>query len=347
MKKFITSLKLLASVLLIVFILSCSKDSPTEIGSEILTDAFAQADEIQGIKSLIVLKDGRIIKEKYWHGGGAVKPHDVRSVTKSVVGLLIGIAIDNGFIMSEEDSIGKYLKQVYPDIKEQYTSIKIKHLLTMSGGFSGNELANPPEYNSWITSPSQVNYVLSKAIINQPGLKFAYSSGALHLLSVILSVSTKMSTHAFAKYYLFDPLGIPLNYWETDKQGYNNGGAGLNVSPYDMIKIGYLILNRGEYEGKQIVSKEWIDKTTQLRISTNNAQPYGPSYGYCLWTGQNDKGNYAFANGYGGQFIVVCPGLNLVVTATNEWNNVNSSNANSNWMKTLDLIMKKIVTEFD
>ncbi len=347
MKKILITLTSLYFGLLTFFVLSCSENSITENDPEILKEAFQNAGGIPGIKSLVVSKDGEIIKEQYWHSGGADKPHDVRSVTKSVMSLLIGIAIDKGFITSAEDTIGKYLKQVVPSIKEQYSSVKIKHLLTMSGGFSGNELAVPSEYIAWFNSADQVNYVLNKPIVAQPGQTFKYNSGALHLLSVILSVAVNMNTQDFAKQYLFNPLGIAQNYWEKDKQGYNNGGAGLNITPHDMIKIGQLILNRGRFNGNKIISKEWIDKTIQTNISTNNAQPYGPGYGFCWWTGQNSKGNYAFANGYGGQFIVVFPDLNLVVTATNEWNNINTSGANNNWTQTLDLIMNQVVAEFE
>ncbi len=347
MKKILIALTSLSVVLFTFFVVSCSENSIVETDSGILKNAFEQAGKISGIKSLVVSKDEEIIKEQYWHSGGADKQHDVRSVTKSVMSLLIGIAIDKGFITSAEDSIGKYLKQVVPDMKEQYLSIKIKHLLTMSGGFSGNELAVPSEYITWFNSANQVNYVLNKPIVTQPGQTFKYNSGALHLLSVILSVAVNMNTQDFAKQYLFDPLGIAQNYWEKDKQGYYNGGAGLNITPHDMIKIGQLILNHGEFNGNRIISKDWVDKTIQTNISTNNAQPYGSGYGFCWWTGQNSKGNYAFANGYGGQFIVVFPDLNLVVTATNEWNNIDISSANNNWMQTLDLIMKQIVPEFE
>ncbi len=347
MKIILIALLPLYVFLFIVFAAACAENSIAENDTGILKDAFQNAGEIPGIKSLVISKDGEIIKEQYWHTGGPGKPHDVRSVTKSVMSLLIGIAIDKGFITSAEETIGKYLKQVVPDMKEQYSSVKIKHLLTMSGGFSGNELAVPSEYIVWFNSANQVNYILNKPIVAQPGQTFRYNSGALHLLSVILSVATNMSTQEFAKQYLFGPLGIAQSYWEKDKQGYNNGGAGLNITPHDMIKIGQLILNRGEFNGNRIISKDWIDKTIQTNISTNNAQPYGPGYGFCWWTGQNSKGNYAFANGYGGQFIVVFPALNLVVTATNEWNNVSSSSANNNWMQTLDLIMNQIVPEVD
>jgi CubicO group peptidase (beta-lactamase class C family) len=125
-----------------------------------------------------------------------------------------------------------------------------------------------------------------------------------------------------------------------------NGAAGLQITPHDMVKIGELALNRGEYRGKRVVSSEWIDQMTRSQISTNNAHPYGPGYGYCWWVGQNAGTSYAFANGWGGQFIVVVPDENLVVVATNQWQGVATSVANDQWYRTINLIMTNIVPAF-
>ena len=114
-----------------------------------------------------------------------------------------------------------------------------------------------------------------------------------------------------------------------------------------MIKIGQLILNGGTYNGKRIVSPEWIEQTIKFHITTNNALEFGPGYGYCWWFGQYIKGNYAFALGYGGQFIIVVPNLNLVVTATNNWNVLTDTIANNDLFETLSLIMNNIIPAFN
>jgi CubicO group peptidase (beta-lactamase class C family) len=349
MKRISYLARLLFLVPIIVVLTFCSEDSPTnpEIDTRKLNEAFVQAGQIPGLKSLVVLKDNVILGEQYWRSGGSENPHDVRSVTKSVVGLLIGIAIDKGYLKSVDQTMGEFISPLAPGMSVDKKNITIRHLLTMSSGFSGNELANVSDYNNWIYSANQVQYLVNKQLAAVPGQRFNYDSAALHLLSVILTSATKMSTENFAKQYLFAPLEINFNYWEKDHQGFNNGAAGLNITPHDMVKIGQLINNRGTYNGKRIVSEEWIDQTAATQINTNNAQMYGPGYGFCLWIGQNNKGSYAFANGYGGQFIVVVPKLNLVVTATNEWSGVATSTANSNWSGTLRLIMDSIVQSFE
>ena len=333
---------------LFISLLSCTEDSSTgpEYYSEKLNDAFTQAEQFSGLKSLVVSHKGNIVKEQYWRSGGADYAHDVRSVTKSVTGLLIGIAIDKGFINSVDESIGGYLSELPVTLSGEKANIKIRHLLTMSSGFEWDELTSSSGYINWFNASNQVQYVLNRDLAHQPGEYFTYNSGALHLLSVIINEATNMSTREFAKQYLFDPMGITVNNWETDHQDYNNGGAGLNITPRDMIKIGNLILNEGEYEGNRIVSQSWIARLSHTQIPTNNSQPYGTGYGFCWWTGHNEYGDYAFANGYGGQFIFVVPEVELVITATNDWYSATTANANTQWSQTINLIMESIVTAF-
>jgi CubicO group peptidase (beta-lactamase class C family) len=256
---------------------------------------------------------------------------------------LIGIAIDKGYIHSEDDSIGQYLRPLNANIDAVKANMKIRDLLSMASGISGNELANGSEYDNWFNSPNQINYTLNTPMAGQPGQVFNYNSGVAHLTSAILTQATGMSTLQFAKQYLFGPLGIADHYWQTDKQGIYNGGAGLNLTAHEMIKIGELYLNNGDYNGTRIVSQSWINKASSFKITTNNAQQFGPSYGYFWWIGNIHGHDYFWANGYGGQFIVVVRDINLVVSATNTWSGVGAATANQQWSSTLDIIMNKII----
>jgi CubicO group peptidase (beta-lactamase class C family) len=197
-----------------------------------------------------------------------------------------------------------------------------------------------------ITAPNQVQYVLDKPLIAQPGEIFTYNSGAFHLLSVIISRATGIQTLEFANQNLFEPLGIGDKIWEVDHQGYNNGAAGLKITPHDMVKIGQLMLHHGEYNGKWIVSSLWIERLISFKIITNKAVPYGSGYGHGWWNGQSEQGNYAFAMGWGGQFIITVPNLKLIVVATNKWSGVSGPVANEQWYRTIDLIMIGILPAF-
>jgi CubicO group peptidase (beta-lactamase class C family) len=113
-----------------------------------------------------------------------------------------------------------------------------------------------------------------------------------------------------------------------------------------MIKIGELYLNNGVYNGVRVVSQAWIEKASSFKITTNNAQPFGPSYGYFWWIGNIHGHDYFWANGYGGQFIVVVPDIKLVVIATNTWSGVATTTADQQWSSTLDIIMNTIIPAF-
>lgn len=314
--------------------------------SAVLEEVFLNAEQFPNLKSLIVYKNNLVIKEKYFHDGAADSDHDVRSVTKSVMSTLIGIAIDNGFIQSEEQTIDVFLQPLVGSIDLAKAKIKIRDLLSMSSGFYSNELVSSSEYNSWISAPNQLLFTLNSPLVSQPGQTFYYNSGASHLLSVILTQATGMSSYNFAKQYLFQPLGISDHNWSTDKQGLNNGAAGLRLTPQDMLKIGILYLNGGIYNNNLVVSRNWITKATTAKITTGTVIPFASEYGYLWWKGRAHSHSYFFANGYGGQFIVVVPGLNLIVVASNEWSGIPSAIAGEQWYNTLNLIINEIIPLF-
>ena len=349
MKRIKSPISLISIVILIVLFANCKKNSSTKpsIDNQKLDEAYASAQQISNLKSLVIFHDDTIIKEAFYGTGGADIRHDVRSVTKSVTSLLIGIAIDKGFINSVDQTIGEFIDPLVYTITPEKATIKISHLLTMNSGFEWDEMTSNEAYNNWILSENQVQYLLDKPLINTPGQYFTYNTAALHLLSVILTKAIGMQSKDFALEYLFKPLGIEEIEWEVDNQGFNNGGAGLKITPYDMIKIGRLILDRGVYNGNVIVSSDYIDQAVQSKISTNGSMYFGSNYGYCWWLGQSDQGSYAFANGYGGQFIVVVPNKNLIVVATNQWSGVGSTVANDQWYRTLDLIINRILPAFN
>ena len=328
--------------LLITSCFSCKK-TEEEVDNSPIGQIFSLAADNSNLRSLIVYQDGQIIKEKYYHSAGPDIQHDVRSVTKSVLSTLVGIAIDKGFIKSDSQKIGDYLKPLASNIDTEKENITIKDLLSMSSGISGNDLVSVSEYEDWRSAPNQLIYTLNKSMIHKSGEYFAYNSGASHILSIILTQTTKMSTFQFAQKYLFQPLGIADHSWEQDKQGNYNGSAALSLTPHDMLKLGQLYLNKGIFNGTRIVSEEWIDKVSSSIITTHNAQPYGPSYGYLWWIGNQNGHDYSFANGYGGQFIVVVPDLKLVVVATNKWSGVQATTVNNQWHNTINIIMNKII----
>lgn len=325
---------------------SFSSDTVKEIDVRKLDDALFRSFEIGSLKCIIIAQNDSILKETYRGNSGAFIPHDIRSVTKSITSLLIGIAIDKGLIKSVNDPVSAYLDTLYFDIEPDKARLTIKQLLTMSSGFLWDETGSIEDYNKWINSSNQVWYLLQRPLKNQPGEVFTYNSAAMHLLSVILSKASHTTALQFATQYLFEPLEIKSKNWSADKQGFNNGSAGLELTPYDMLKIGNLILHKGIYKDKRIVSAEWIDEAVSPKLETNYPEIDISSYGYGWWIGDFDGHKFICSNGWGGQFILVFPDTSLVIVATNEWKNIPAKAANFQWLKTMNLIRRKILPVF-
>jgi CubicO group peptidase (beta-lactamase class C family) len=335
-------------IFLSILCLSC-KDNATGPSkpSWTLEDAFSIAGQDANLRCLIVYKDEHIIREKYFHPSDSSSAYDMRSVTKSVIATLVGIAIDKGYILSEDQTIGDYLRPLVGTIDSVKANIKIRDLLSMTSGIYGNDLVDISRMTNWLNAPNQITWILNSPMDSNPGQMFAYNNGAPHLMSAILTQATGMSTFQFAKQFLFQPLGIADHYWLTDKQGIYNGAAGITLTPSDMLKLGQLYLKKGVYNGVRVVSEDWINKASTFKITTNGIEPFAPSYGYFWWIGISGNHSYFFANGYGGQFIVVVPDLNLIVVTTNTWSNVPDATAQQQWYSTLDLIINKIIPLYE
>jgi CubicO group peptidase (beta-lactamase class C family) len=275
------------------------------------------------------------------YGADSIK--SIMSVTKTFTGVLAGLALEKGFIESLNDPISKYLTGIVTFPDNTKANITIDQLLKMSFGHSWNGTSPSGLYNTWASTPDHLQYIIDLPLVSTPGTVFNYSDGASHLLSVIITEATGISTLDFAKTYLFDPIDITNLRWPKDDKGYPNGAAGLQIIPADMVKFGNLILNKGRYNGKQIVPESWITTMTTTKISTNNNVLYGPEYGYQIWLGNEGGHRYYMAMGWGGQFIIIVPDLKLVVTATCWTSGLDWQQAGEHWTAIIQIIFDKIL----
>lgn len=244
--------------------------------------------------------------------------HNLRSVTKSIMSALLGIALDNNFIDSIDEAIYKLIPNNYSEnIDFLKKDITIRHLITMKSGLASID-SGLNAIKMLFCDGDWVKHILNLPLGSKPGEKFLYNSANTHLLSAVISHTTRMSTLNFAKKYLFKPLGISKFFWETDSKGYNFGGGNLFLCPCDMAKVGYLYLNNGLWDDKVIISKKWVNESLQ----SYHDWEYGFKYGY-LWYIKNEKDkvrNIEFvtysAAGNGGQRIYIIPDLDIVIAAT-------------------------------
>lgn len=287
------------------------------------------------VYSLLVIRHGYLVYEKYYQGMSENDANPVFSVTKSVMSALTGIAIRDGLISGTDQKLSEYFPDYFTKIDDtQKNDITIKNVLTMTGGLESID----SDYYSYFTSPDLLNYVLQKPLSDKPGDKFAYNTGLTHFLSAIISETSGKSTKDFADENLFNKIGISADNWESDGSGYNYGGTGLYLKPLDMAKFGLLYLHNGLWDGNQIIPEEWIKESTQKQITANATADYG----YLFWLQTikdkaNEKQYTSYrAAGMGGQYIMVIPDLDMVVVVT-----ANSDMSSKDGSDTL-----KIITDY-
>ncbi len=266
------------------------------------------------IHSLTIVRNGYIVLDAYFYPYSETDLHDVASVTKSVTTALVGIAIDQGKIKT----VAQPVLQLFPNrpvanVDERKRKLTVQHLVSMSSGLdctakSGElTLRRMRQTNDW------AQFMLDLPMAAEPGQKFVYCSGGMHLLSAIISQTTGRNELEFARQNLFAPLGIRDAIWPSDSHGVSHGWGDLHLRPRDMAKIGLLWLNRGMWEGRPVVSASWVDESTRVHAKTGNDSE---DYGYGWWVKSHDNPFIYEALGRGGQRISVVPSKNMVVVMT-------------------------------
>jgi len=293
-----------------------------QIDTTLLYKGFQQLANVDHkIHSVLIIKNEHLVFEEYYQDYSYDIVHDLRSVNKSIKSILMGIAIDKGFIESEDDLIFKYLKTPVPqkNLDPRKDNITIKHLLTMSMGLDCNDWdkKSKGQEDRVYKKKDWLQYTLDLPMDREPGKTALYCSMGTVLAAEIIAQASGMSLDAFTKRYLFDPLGISniqRGHTTTDKEIISSGKR-LYMTPRDMAKIGKLILQKGLWEGQQIVSESWITTSTSI-----HTQITGIDYGYLWWQfpfiHQGKRTNATLATGNGGQYIMIFPEQDMVIVFT-------------------------------
>lgn len=299
------------------------------------------------VHSMLIHRNGKLVFENYFEGhrykwdaknyhGELVAwdrdmAHEMMSVTKSFTSACIGIAIDKGFIESIDQSIFDYLPDHQHLKVDNREYITIEHLITMTLGLAWDEwsAAHGTSANDidglWFDCPETITCVLDKEWWKEPGQLFTYNGGGMAILSEIIRNATNMNIDEFSEKYLFETLGIENSRWTQFPDGVWDGSGSFYISPRDMIKFGVTYLNNGLWDGKRIISAEWVEKSSvpyrnniDIKIPGEDSGKNG--YGYTWWTSElphsGNTTNMYRAGGWGGQEIMVFPDLDMVVVFT-------------------------------
>lgn len=318
-----------------------STSSPEEAGLDAallcsLNERLDKSPEMN-VHSVVVVRGGKLIYESYhagedekWGRKQGVTPytsqmqHDVRSISKSVVSLIFGIALDRKLIASVDDPVFRYFPDYAALRTPEKDNIHLRHLLTMTSGLAWDERRaySDPENSErkFIRSIEPYRFVLEQSVWRKPGEEWNYNGGGTQLLAGVLQRTTGKSLADFAKEALFEPLGITQFEWlNMPASGEVAAASGLRLRPRDLAKIGQLVLNNGTWNGRRIISEAWIRESTQGRIAHFDAVD-SLRYGYQWWGDEEKVGDrqisWIAAQGLGGQRVYIVPAFGLVVVIT-------------------------------
>jgi CubicO group peptidase (beta-lactamase class C family) len=324
--------------LIVFFVLTCEKDttpidskpshqwqisSPNQQGlnDSLINSALTVAESYDFIHCLLIVRNGFLVAEKYYRGHQPEDSYNVKSVSKSFISALVGIALREGYLDSlNQKMIDFFPEYNTPSLDPRTKQITIRHLISMRAGFDNLIEDYDVNWQHWINSSDWIKYAIELPMEYTPGTRFAYITAETHLVSAILTKATGMSTMAFANKYLFYPLKISVKRWDKDPQGYYIGGMDMYFTPRDMARFGLLYLKDGIIDGQQIVPFEWVQESRQYysTLSGTWGRLNEMGYGYFWWLGKINNYFTFFALGYGGQYVMVFPALEMIVVTTSD-----------------------------
>ena len=293
-------------------------------------DAFYEATRTEpkgrdhiNLHSIMVLKHGKVVLERWYNGESAEKPHTMWSVSKTFTATAIGFAVNEGLIKVDDPVFSFFPDKLPANLDENLAKMTIRDLLTMT---CGHDVA--VNINN-ITAPDWVEGFLAVPVTHTPGSYFVYNSLGTYMLSAIVTKVTGQETNDYLDTHLWQPLGIEKPEWDKSPQGISCGGWGLYLKTEDMAKMGQLFLQKGKWNGKQIVPAKWLKEMSSYQVPSapsgtrfedlekvglnkdNNEWVQG--YGYQMWICRH---NAYRADGFAGQYIMVFPDRDAVLVLT-------------------------------
>jgi CubicO group peptidase (beta-lactamase class C family) len=282
---------------------------------------FLEEVQARGIEmhSLMILRHGKVVTEGWWYPYRPKHRHIMHSVSKTFTSTAIGFAVDEKRLTVDDAVISFFPGELPAEVSPYLSELKVRHLLTMSAGQS-------PAPSFALADGDWVKLFLATPIVHRPGTVFEYSSYASHMLSAIIRKVTGQTLADYLRPRLFEPLDITDIQWETDALGNTMGGWGLRIQTEDMAKLGQFYLQQGRWQGRQLLSKEWIREASSLHIYQRDNltldeelhDNWAQGYGYQIWRCTD---NAYRADGADGQFIIVMPEQDAIVVITENTRN--------------------------
>ncbi len=275
-----------------------------------IADFIATAEKnIRHLHSFMLLRHAKVVAEGWWYPWRPDAPHTLYSLSKSFTSSAIGLCVSEGRLSVEDQVIAFFPAETPRRASEHLQAMKVRHLLSMSTGHDQDTTERV------VPNRDPFKAFLSLPVEHAPGTHFAYNSAASFILAAIVQRLTGQTLVEYLTPRLFAPLGIVEPVWESHPNGVNLGGWGLSLKTEDIARFGQLYLQKGKWEGKQILPEAWVDEATSWQVSNGDdpENDWTQGYGYQFWRCRHQcfRGDGAF-----GQFCIVMPELQAVMAIT-------------------------------
>jgi CubicO group peptidase (beta-lactamase class C family) len=288
-------------------------------------------DSIPSVGSFLVWSHGAIVYEGYFHGASEETSFDIKSITKSMISALAGIAKDRGML----PDINTPVLPFFPEFAKSHSSpsgvwfadekgyqdsiratLRLRDLLTMQTGMEWSDFG--PVAKIFVNAADPVRFTFDVPFAETPGTRFNYCSAAASVFSAVLAKCVKTDLRSFAETNLFRPAGMTLTRWDIDPAGRYVGASEMYMTPRDLLRFGLIYLHHGKTGDKQLIPQEWVNASTaqQARLDYWDIMPRADGYGYFWWRRRTNGHQAYIASGFGGQLIAVIPDLEMVLVAT-------------------------------
>lgn len=287
--------------------------APADVGIDAgrLQAAVASLSEQAGLQCVAASRRGRLVAEVATGGDGCRRPHNVQSASKSILSLLVGIAVERDLLPDVDAPVSRLLPHATAGLSAGKQAITLENLLTMQAGLAST---SGDAYGAWVNTADWTRAALARPLETTPGTTFTYSTGNTHLLAAILRRAVGRDLLSWGNEVLFEPLGVSVDGWDHSPEGVRFGGNSFAISALELLTFGQLVLDDGRRGDRQLVSADWLARSFAVH-SEGWPDRYG-AYGYLWWL--RPESGAVLAVGYGGQFLYLVPELDLAVVVTSD-----------------------------
>ena len=297
--------------------------TPAEQGVDpkLVAELYLEAADLETLYGLLVIKNGKLIAERYFNGGAVERKAALASVTKSYASALVGIALNHGCLSGVDQKMMDFFPALSDQIRDpRKKQITIEDMLKMRSGYPWEEFT-PPYLDRLVSNSNWLYHIVDFPLTSDPGTEFGYSNLTAHILGIVVAKACDADLKSFGQEYLFSQINAQVGFWPSDAHNYYYGSGDISFTARDVAKFGLLYLNQGQFEGNQIIPADWVRDSLQTYSDGIYNDELGRyfrdiGYGYLWWSARVGEHHFNYAWGHGGNLIILLDELDMVIVTT-------------------------------